>query len=537
MAKTTGATAEIYRLITVEGKSLGEAARILKMDRKNATNNLKKYCKNHDLPYPVENTAGDAKPKKVSYPNQNQLNTGGVQRYVVTSMHCNTALNEQVFESFKRYAEHVGAQLCIIPLVYRNPNLFNSGDGDYWWPEEAMPYTIYGNIVINDEWMIAGKLHVQATAARPLQGMQGFSKERSCVIGHARIAWETRPTPPGRPPIRQITTGSISIPQYSDTKLGQLADFHHTQGALLIETDGERTFVRHLRPSTSTGEFYDFEHHYGPEGYMGRDSDAITAAVFGDLHEWFSDEKYLVEKFCQEQQPAKIFMHDALDSFSISPHDEHNPLIRVAKKTLGMDKLDEEIASLVRWHNKLQAVYDGEIIYVESNHPEDHIKRWMTARNWQQIDSNSKIHRYLLNAFMDYLEKPENADRYVRTGELPSVLWLLMDRAGANLNLTWFPSIDESFLVYDIECGQHGHKGPNGARGTPGAFRSSQYKLIIGHIHTPGIYDGVYVVGAGIKRAHYAHGLSGWDTVHATIDKLKKRRLFNTVDGAYRLEV
>jgi hypothetical protein len=530
----------VYKAVLKFG-STNAAAKELRFDRGALADRLRKYCDENGLDVPAG--SGPSHPKgavPVAYPSQAQLKLEGVQRFIVTSMHNDTPLNEKAFKALKACAEHIGAQLAVIPLLYKNPTRLTSAEAvQVDWPEEAKPFTIYDNVIINNEWMIAGKLHVQATAARPLMGMQGFSKERSCVIGHARLAWETRPTPPGMPPIRQITTGSISIPQYSDTKLGQLADFHHTLGALLIETDGERTFVRHLRPNAHTGEFYDFEHHYGPEGYLGADENAIDAAVFGDLHEWFSTEKGLILDFARRYKPKQIFVHDAKDSFSITHHHDDNPLMRMAKKTLGLDHLDKEVGSLVAYHNQLkEANPDGEIVYVESNHSHDHILSWLKKRAWQLIDGNSKTHRFLINAYMEYLENPQNALEYATTGRLPLPLHLLMIRAGANLDLTAFPSVNDSVLVHGVECGQHGHRGPNGGRGTPGAFRQSQYKMIIGHIHTPGMYDGIYVVGtSGGLKMNYNDGMSSWDTVHATIDRLSKRRLFNTVGGNYRLEV
>lgn len=537
-----GPTGEaVYQAVLKQGSILG-AARSLKYDRLKCAERLRKYCDENDLDVPAG--SGPNHPKgtvAIEYPNQQQLKIEGVRRYIVTSMHNNTPMNVNAFKALEAAAVHMGAQLVVIPLLYKNPSLFTSAQAKtVEWPKEALPYTIYDNVIINDEWMIAGKLHIQATAARPLEGMQGFSKERSCVIGHARLAWETRPTPPGRPAIRQITTGSISIPQYSDTKLGQLSDFHHTLGALLIETDDTSTFVRHLRPNTATGQFYDFEHMFGPGGYEGADPNGVDTVVWGDLHEIFSTEKALILEFSRRHKPLHSVIHDAIDSFAISHHHEGDPLMRIAKKTLHLDSLEIEMGSMAAFHTELRASLAeySQVIYVESNHNHDHIMRWMRARNWQLIDGNSKLHRFLLNAYGEHLEKPENAAAYAREGTLPSPFHLLMIRGGADLHATIFPSINESVLVGGIEVAQHGHRGPNGSKGTPGAFRKSQYKMIIGHIHSPGMYDGVYVVGtSGGLKMNYNDGLSGWDTVHATIDRLGKRRLFNTVAGRYRLEV
>lgn len=526
---------ELYDLVIKLG-SCHKVADYCNCNVNTVIKHLKRYCKANNLTEP----GGSLNKVPISFPNQLELKTDGIQRFIITSMHNNTPLHAGAFQSLHRMAEHLGAQFCIIPLLYKNPSLFTSAQAiDVEWPAEALQYTVYDNIVVNKDWLIAGKLHIQATAARPLQGMQGFSKERSCVVGHSRLAWETRPTPPGHPSIRQITTGSISEPQYSDTKLGQLSEFHHTLGALLLETDGTRTFVRHLRPSVTTGEFYDFEHHYSPSGYQGESQGAIDAVVFGDLHEWFSEEKTLILDFARRYKPLHTVIHDPIDSFSISPHHEKDPLMRVAKLTLGMGNLEREVGSLCEFHTELRnalPLQDSKIHYVASNHT-DHILQWLKARDWQKIDPNSKVHRFLLNTYMEYLEDKTNALEYANTGNLPSILEVLMDRAGIQDGNTFYPSVNDSLMIHTIECGQHGHKGANGSKGTPNSFRQSQYKMIVGHMHTPGMYDGVYVVGtSGGLKMNYNDGLSSWDTVHATIDRFGKRRLFNTVAGKYRLE-
>ncbi len=550
---------DIFKLVA-EGMSLRTIAQDTNSGRRSLTKKLHDYCEatGQEKPYTPtseqkgyrrsgkkQSRARKAAPKPapvpIEIPSKVQLKHEGKRRYVITSAHNNTPIHEGFFNSLLAYCKAKNAQLCVIPLLYRNPSLFVSAQQAVEWPDQIIPYSLHNDIEINDNWMIAGRLHIQATAARPLQGMQGYSKNRSAIIGHARIAWETRPTPPGSPAICQITTGSISLPQYSDTKLGQLSEFHHAQGALLIETDGERTFVRHLRPGGWDGAFYDFDDYYSPTNHAfnlsSLGASSIDAVVFGDLHQWFSPEQNLILDFCRRYKPLQTFLHDPIDAFSISPHHEHDPLMRAAKSSLGLNNLEAEVKSLIKFHEDLAKALDkGEIVYVASNHT-DQIMRWMKGRNWQQMDKNTSIHRFILNQYMDAMENTQQAEMYVRTGELPSVLELLMRKYGATLENTRFPSINDSIQVHGVECGQHGHIGTNGTKGTPASFRNAQTKITIGHMHTPGIYDGVHVVGtSSALKMNYNNGLSSWMNVHEMIYSNGKRVLFNTVNGQYRLE-
>jgi hypothetical protein len=87
-----------------------------------------------------------------------------------------------------------------------------------------------------------------------------------------------------------------------------------------------------------------------------------------------------------------------------------------------------------------------------------------------------------------------------------------------------FLQIDESHTVEGIECGMHGHIGPNGARGTPRNLSNVGFKLFTGHTHTPGIVNGVYTVGvSGDLDMGYNTGPSKWVNAHGIIFPNGKR--------------
>src|SRR3546814_19208148 len=53
----------------------------------------------------------------------------------------------------------------------------------------------------------------------------------------------------------------------------------------------------------------------------------------------------------------------------------------------------------------------------------------------------------------------------------------------------------ESFMRHGIEHGWHGHKGPNGARGSTKSFATIGAKVVKGHSHGAEIIDGARSVG------------------------------------------
>jgi hypothetical protein len=74
---------------------------------------------------------------------------------------------------------------------------------------------------------------------------------------------------------------------------------------------------------------------------------------------------------------------------------------------------------------------------------------------------------------------------------------------------------DESLKISGIECGMHGHLGPNGARGNPRNLRTVG-KANTGHTHSAGIVEGVYTAGVlGNLDMEYNKGPSSWS--HSSI--------------------
>src|SRR5690606_3246357 len=97
----------------------------------------------------------------------------------------------------------------------------------------------------------------------------------------------------------------------------------------------------------------------------------------------------------------------------------------------------------------------------------------------------------------------------------------------------WGAAVDEVDWVHDgyshvidgIECGNHGFRGANGARGTVAGFAALGLKMSIADKHSPEICDGVYVAGCMNLRQGYNKGPSGWAIAHVVQYPNGKRAL------------
>lgn len=99
-----------------------------------------------------------------------------------------------------------------------------------------------------------------------------------------------------------------------------------------------------------------------------------------------------------------------------------------------------------------------------------------------------------------------------------------------------FLSEDESHLICgDIECGQHGHNGNNGARGSIIAFQKQGKRFNVGHAHSATIKDGVYVAGvSGKLDMGYNVGGSSWSNSHIVTYSNGKRTIITLKNGKWR---
>jgi hypothetical protein len=94
---------------------------------------------------------------------------------------------------------------------------------------------------------------------------------------------------------------------------------------------------------------------------------------------------------------------------------------------------------------------------------------------------------------------------------------------------------DESFKICtdlkgnEIECGNHGHLGANGARGAISGFKKLGTRVNIGHSHSANIADGVYQAGVtGSLDMGYNVGASSWSSSHILTYSNGKRTIITT---------
>lgn len=454
----------------------------------------------------------------------------GARRYIITSAQNATPVDPNVWASLQVAAKHLDAQLVVIPLRYKNPtSQWTQPQEDHeWWVDEVKPYLDNQRHQLGPNLVLAGDVKTQPTASRPLSGFEALTGAESCIVGHPKMQFRSVPSPLGRFPKILTTTGSCTKPNFTDTKAGKLGEFHHFSGGILVELDGRRFHLRQLNADRRTGEFTDLGTLYTPTG--ARRARRAAGLVLGDLHERFVDPLVDAATFgeggiVETLNPEHIVFHDLFDGYSVNPHHEGNPFVAIAKGRTGYGNVEEEIRRAVEY--VISRCRKRKAVIVASNH-DNFLARWVAATDWRRSPGNAEF--YLETALAMAKATRMTAGGVVTDDPLKH--WVERMRGDA-----WIRCLgsDETFDLVGVECGQHGDRGPNGARGSLRNLSRVGARLVTGHSHTPGIEEGHYQCGTSTPlKLEYTRGPSSWLNTHCVIYANGKRSLITIVDGKWR---
>jgi hypothetical protein len=224
-------------------------------------------------------------------------------------------------------------------------------------------------------------------------------------------------------------------------------------------------------------------------------------------------------------RPAYQFYHDLFDGDSISHWLEQKPHKRYELHVLGLLDVAAEAARAAQFVRWSQREFCRTVI-VESNH-DQWIERWLQRADPSQDLLNAEAyHRWNLAA----LTARRLGDRTFSTFR-----HVLREADSSNLEGIEFVPVGVSFEICrdrgGIECGAHGHLGPNGSRGTSRNLSLVATKMNKGHDHTASIVDGVYSAGVCGPNPDLQLGPSSWTPSHIVTYENGKRSIV-TMQGA-----
>lgn len=488
------------------------------------------YCygtTNPDLPY-VNSQSG--MPAEGDKNPQFRRPLGGIKRFVITAAQNATPVHAAFLESLKQYCAFNEAELVVIPIRYKNPTSrwTESQAGAEVWAPELKPYLYNQRKKLCENLVLVGDAKVVPTASLPLNRFESITAGESCIIGHTKLQLKTIAVPSGRYPKILTTTGACTVKNYTDSKAGKIGEFHHTMGACAVDIDGKAFHMRQIN-ATSDGSFIDLTKEYTPTAVY--EADPALALIFGDTHRKFIDKAvekatYAKNGMVDQLNPEYLVFHDLHDGYARNPHHRFDPFTEIAKRSVSMHLVRNEVIEDVMWLTEKIGKRKG--IVVPSNH-DNFFARWIMDTDWRQDPDNASF--YLETALV--MAKSAHMTESGSSRVDPFVHWVEQLKGNAPIRCL---ARDESFVLANIELSMHGDQGPNGARGTRNNLKRIGVKSVIGHSHSPGIEEGCYQAGTSTPlKLEYNTGPSSWLNCHVVLYANGKRSLIPIIDGEWCL--
>lgn len=459
------------------------------------------------------------------------------KRFVFTSAQNNTFVHEQFWDNLLTFCEHNDAQLVVGKFRYNKSGFQNhtkDKDQDLWFDPKVVPYIVDESMELTDAlsgvvW--CGELDILPTAVNPLSGLDSYTHTASSIVPHAKVQLKSVPVLKGDPIKMLYTTGAVTQRNYIQRKAGQKAEFHHVFGALYVEIDKDGDHFARQLIADSKGSFYDLTTLY--ENGAVHSDQTVEAINWGDIHAEMID-PIVAKKGWQEWggcmldvlQPKYQFVHDLTDFKARNHHNIKNPHFLAERHFNSDGNVEDGMRQAGEILQQLDRDFCTTVV-VESNHDQA-FRRWLAEADIKQDPENA-----------EYFHK-SNAVLFgkIREGDPRFHIFEWAVREFTDLDNTEFLDEDDSFVICGdngIECGMHGHRGPNGARGNPNALRNLGRKCNVGHTHSAGIMDGIYVAGISCQMdMGYNKGPSSWSQSHIVTYPNGKRTIITMKNGKWR---
>ncbi|WP_243368845.1 hypothetical protein [Microvirga solisilvae] len=477
-----------------------------------------------------------------------------VRRYLVTAAQNATEIHRGFWSNLHAYASALGAELLVGPFTYQLGLFDEHGPRPEMFSPELVPYLSRKRIELGPLVFMAD-MNTLPTASRPISDLVTHARGHWGLVPHAKLQLLSVAGVRNGHASQVMTTGCATVPNYTERKAGVKAAFHHVIGATIVEIDErDRVFCRQINAAPD-GSFQDLDTMVS-NGIVSR-GHRIEAATWGDIHvrkldpliaraTWGYDpltrRMESSDSIVDALRPRFQFFHDLLDFEARNPHElKKDPLHVFETHVAGRDSVEDEVREAVGFLRAAERDWCKSVV-VESNH-DRFLDRWLDSLGgggYRQDPVNAEF-------FLD-MERARFAARRVEATRDPlddeAERFSLFRHALATRDTKGLAGIafvpeGGSFEICQgvgaIECGQHGHQGPNGSRGSAVSLSRVARKMNTAHTHTPTILEGIYIAGVSARLNHgYNTGPSSWMQAHTLTYPNGKRTLVTFQDGKWR---
>lgn len=437
-------------------------------------------------------------------------------KFIITTAVAGKDVDEVFYKSLKTYADANNAPILILPCQ----DVASRRSAHKWALDpklRELGHVLFGSKRINEN-LIIWNIKTSAKQIKPTSGLSRMVQplDSSIIIASPKQYLEYVPTTPDRIPHAVMTTGAVTVDDYSSDfymshRLSKIAEIDHRLGAVVVEkVDNKKFHFRHVEASDNK-TFTDMGKEYFPDGSIKQLKNSVM--VLGDSHSPLDMDVLYDSIFdCMNRLDVKeVVLHDVFNASSVSPHEVGKIALQSAKAIKGISSLEKE-GRMLKQYLEMLATRVDKVTIVKSNH-DMHLDRYLIEGRFIYSPEDFYIGCQLACKVVE----GEDPLKYLME------TWIGLDAD----NIRWL-ALDESYKIKGIEVGQHGSQGANGARGNKNTFDSCVGKCIIGHSHTAGIMRNVFVVGISCnKNQGYNRGFSSWTHTCGVIYENGTRQLIN----------
>lgn len=523
---------QIVELYNKLGGNAAEVARKLGMSRSTVYRNIKKHVGK------ITRKVAGGTIRGIVHKSLKLPALGTVKRYILTSAQNNTFVHDAVLNNLLALAGYYEAEILVGTYSY-NKNAYGPlavkrgteevKQKEAWYDDAIEKYIYDGRKELGEGLVWCGEMNIIPTENNPLSGMATYSGAKSCIFPHAKMEMDSVATMQGRGTKLMYTTGTVTKRNYIQKKAGLKAEHRHSYGGVLVEVDSNgHWWVRQLEADENTGRIQDLD--VVVENEQVTTGNRVEAITWGDIHATIVDptvknlsigEGGMLDSL----RPSYQFIHDLLEGVSVNHHNAKNPHEKFKAYLRGYDAVTQELKDTAECLKEYCRT-GVETVVVDSNH-DNWFMRWLREHDYRTDPRNALL---FLEAQFEVYKQLEG-----RNENFNLTRWA-MERFNATKGVKFLLG-DDSFTICNkkVECGMHGHLGPDGARGTPSNLSKMGCKANTAHTHSATITGGLYVAGTSTNlRMGYNHGPSSWTHSHIISYPNGKRTIVTVYAGKWR---
>lgn len=471
-------------------------------------------------------------------------NSGSVKRFILTSAQNNTFVHEDFWKNVEAMAKHYDAKILVGTFSYNQNNfgklsVKNGTKKEYedelWYDPKITPYISDAPRELAPGLKWSGNMNILPTEDNPISGLETYSGSASIIFPHTKVEMRSIATMPDMPVKMIYTTGTVTLMNYLQKKLGIKAEHHHRYAFLLVEVDSDGNWwVRQVAARKNGRNIQDLN-VIVEDGVVSTDGTA-EAITWGDLHATNSQPEVVESSLTMLDalRPKYQFIHDVMEGVSINrhlmktgpyPHEGFHRWLR------GLHRVDEELRQTRVILEKYLRPW-CKTVAPDANHDGHWLENWLTRFDYRVDPANAELFLRMQNFAYSQIR-----ERMCPPKDVNLMQYAFEKEAGLKAGAVKFLLPDESFTVDEVELGCHGHLGPNGSFGSPSNLAKIGKKATTAHTHSAGIFHGLYVAGTSSKLTKdwdYTMGPSSWSWSHVVQYPNGQRAIVTMKNGKWK---